>query len=176
MNPCCGDGGEAPLGVTGGAPGHVLRVACVQMNTRDDVAANVRVAQESVDVAADQGARLVVLPETWVFKGDAEGIVATAEGPEGPSNRALAAVAARRGVWLLAGSVYEPASGGLVHNTSALFDPAGRLRAVTAEAGLSLGDRFCLALARRDGLPALTADKQWSTVADAADVTVSVIR
>ena len=130
MNPCCGDGGEAPLGVTGGAPGHVLRVACVQMNTRDDVAANVRVAQESVDVAADQGARLVVLPETWVFKGDAEGIVATAEGPEGPSNRALAAVAARRGVWLLAGSVYEPASGGLVHNTSALFDPAGRLRAV----------------------------------------------
>lgn len=130
MNPCCGDGGDAPLGVTGGAPGHVLRVACVQMNTRDDVAANVRVAQESVELAADQGARLVVLPETWVFKGDAEGIIATAEGPEGPSNRALAAVAARRGVWLLAGSVYEPASGGLVHNTSALFDPAGRLRAV----------------------------------------------
>ena len=53
---------------------------------------------------------------------------------------------------------------------------AGRLRAMTAEAGLSLGDRFCLALARRDGLPALTADKQWRTVADAAGVTVSVIR
>jgi PIN domain nuclease of toxin-antitoxin system len=53
---------------------------------------------------------------------------------------------------------------------------AGRLRAVTAEAGLSLGDRFCLALARRDDLPALTADKQWRTVADAAGVTVSVIR
>lgn len=53
---------------------------------------------------------------------------------------------------------------------------AGRLRAVTAEAGLSLGDRFCLALARRDGLPALTADKQWRTVADAAGVAVSVIR
>lgn len=29
---------------------------------------------------------------------------------------------------------------------------AGRLRAATADAGLSLGDRFCLALARRDGL------------------------
>jgi len=53
---------------------------------------------------------------------------------------------------------------------------AGRLRAATAEAGLSLGDRFCLALARRDGLPALTADKQWRTVADAAGVAVSVIR
>ena len=53
---------------------------------------------------------------------------------------------------------------------------AGRLRSVTAEAGLSLGDRFCLALARRDGLPALTADRQWRTVAEAAGVTVSVIR
>lgn len=53
---------------------------------------------------------------------------------------------------------------------------AGRLRAATAEAVLSLGDRFCLALARRDGLPALTADRQWRAVADAVGVTVSVIR
>jgi ribonuclease VapC len=53
---------------------------------------------------------------------------------------------------------------------------AGRLRGATAGVGLSLGDRFCLALARRDGLPALTADRQWSTVADAAGVTVSLIR
>ena len=53
---------------------------------------------------------------------------------------------------------------------------AGRLRAVTASAGLSLGDRFCLALAQRDGLPALTADKQWRTVAEAIDAKIIVIR
>ncbi|MBB4642946.1 PIN domain nuclease of toxin-antitoxin system [Rhizorhapis suberifaciens] len=53
---------------------------------------------------------------------------------------------------------------------------AGRLRATTAESGLSLGDRFCLALALRDGLPALTADKTWRTVAEAVNVKVSVIR
>lgn len=53
---------------------------------------------------------------------------------------------------------------------------AGRMRAETAEAGLSLGDRFCLALARRDGLPAWTADKAWRTVADAVGVEVVVIR
>ena len=83
-----------------------------------------------VEAAADQGARLVALPETWAFKGRREGIVATAEPPDGPSNRALAAAAARRGIWLLAGSVYEPAAAGLVSNVSALFDPAGDLRAV----------------------------------------------
>lgn len=53
---------------------------------------------------------------------------------------------------------------------------AGRLRAETAEAGLSLGDRFCLALARRDGLPAWTADKQWCAVADAVGVEIILIR
>ena len=53
---------------------------------------------------------------------------------------------------------------------------AGRLRAVTAPAGLSLGGRFCLALALRDGLPAWTADRQWRIVADAVGVQVVVIR
>lgn len=53
---------------------------------------------------------------------------------------------------------------------------AGRLRAQTSVAGLSLGDRFCLALALRDGLPAMTADKQWRVIADTVGVQVVVIR
>jgi len=53
---------------------------------------------------------------------------------------------------------------------------AGRLRAVTSVAGLSLGDRFCLALALRDGLPAWTADRQWRTVSDALHAKIVVIR
>lgn len=64
----------------------------------------------------------------------------------------------------------------IVEADQGLATIAGRLRAVTAEADLSLGDRFCLALALRDGLPALTADKTWRTIADAAGVKVSVIR
>ncbi|WP_179563132.1 MULTISPECIES: type II toxin-antitoxin system VapC family toxin [unclassified Sphingomonas] len=64
----------------------------------------------------------------------------------------------------------------IVDADQALATIAGRLRAATAEAGLSLGDRFCLALANRDGLTALTADKQWRTIADAAGVSVAVIR
>lgn len=64
----------------------------------------------------------------------------------------------------------------IVAADQALATIAGHLRAMRAEAGLSLGDRFCLALAQRDGLPALTADKQWRTIADAVGLTVSVIR
>lgn len=53
---------------------------------------------------------------------------------------------------------------------------AGRLRASTAKAGLSLGDRFCLALAKREGLQAWTADKAWMAIAEAAGVELVVIR
>lgn len=59
------------------------------------------------------------------------------------------------------------------HATSRI---AGRLRAVTASAGLSLGDRYCLALAQRDGLPAWTGDAQWNLVASDAGVKVVQIR
>ena len=53
---------------------------------------------------------------------------------------------------------------------------AGGLRSVTASAGLSLGDRFCLALAKRVGAPAYTADKAWRDIAGDAGAKVVVIR
>ncbi len=53
---------------------------------------------------------------------------------------------------------------------------AGALIALTRRAGLSLGDRICLALAKRERLPAVTADTVWTTVADAVGVTVQLVR
>jgi deaminated glutathione amidase len=109
----------------------VLRVACVQMNTREDGAATARGGRGRVGGAAAAGARLVALPETWLFKGRSEGIRASAEAPDGPANSRLAELAARHEVYVLAGSIYEPSGAdGRVYNTSALFGPDGRLAAV----------------------------------------------
>jgi ribonuclease VapC len=47
---------------------------------------------------------------------------------------------------------------------------------VTKPLGLSLGDRICLALARRTGLTALTADRSWMEISGSLGVTVEVIR
>jgi ribonuclease VapC len=47
---------------------------------------------------------------------------------------------------------------------------AALLRPVTRHAGLSLGDRACLALARRLARPALTADAAWSGAVPDVDV------
>ena len=55
------------------------------------------------------------------------------------------------------------------------FD-AGMLRPLTLKGGLSLGDRYCLALARREGLPAFTAERRWPAIAAAAGVVLEMIR
>jgi ribonuclease VapC len=52
--------------------------------------------------------------------------------------------------------------------TTADAGETARLRPLTREAGLSLGDRACLALARRLDAPALTADLAWSETGDLA--------
>ncbi len=61
------------------------------------------------------------------------------------------------------------------------FDPelayaAGLLVPATRAAGLSLGDRACLALAIRLGVKALTTDRAWPRIAAAAQVEIQLIR
>ena len=58
----------------------------------------------------------------------------------------------------------------------ALAVDAGAIAPGLVRGGLSLADRFCLALARREGAVALTADRAWAEVAEAVGVTVEVVR
>ena len=53
---------------------------------------------------------------------------------------------------------------------------AGLLVPVTRAAGLSPGDRACLALAMRLGVKALTTDQAWSRIAAAVRVEIELIR
>lgn len=53
---------------------------------------------------------------------------------------------------------------------------AGLLLPATRRAGLSLGDRACLALAWRLGVRALTADRSWQTIAAAMGVEIELVR
>ncbi|MGI8925524.1 MAG: type II toxin-antitoxin system VapC family toxin [Tepidiformaceae bacterium] len=50
---------------------------------------------------------------------------------------------------------------------------AGLLRGPTRAAGLSLGDRACLALAIRLGLPVITTDRGWAALELPVDVIVA---
>ena len=82
-------------------------IGLVQMNSRDCVADNLRVAGEAVRAAAGQGARLVVLPENFAAMGADEAFrrsLAEADGA-GPIQDALAELASSARVWLVAGTL-----------------------------------------------------------------------
>lgn len=53
---------------------------------------------------------------------------------------------------------------------------ASALRSLTADKGLSLGDRCCLALARSLALPALTCDRAWGGLPPDIGVEVQLVR
>ncbi len=53
---------------------------------------------------------------------------------------------------------------------------AAMLKPLTRVAGLSLGDRLCLALAVRLGATAVTTNRIWARVADAIGVDIELIR
>ena len=53
---------------------------------------------------------------------------------------------------------------------------AGMLRPETKRAGLSLGDRYCLALAKSRKSEVLTADQKWGEIADVVKVKMRFIR
>lgn len=53
---------------------------------------------------------------------------------------------------------------------------AAEMKPLTKRAGLSLGDRSCLALALRMNAPALTADRAWASVAAEIGVEIILIR
>ena len=109
-----------------------IRVACVQLTSRADKAANLERAERLVARAAATGADLVVLPEKWNAIGDAAVLEAAAEPiAGGESVEAMATWARTHGITLVGGSITERREGReKLSNTCLVFDPEGELAAV----------------------------------------------
>ena len=109
-----------------------MRIACVQMTSRDDKAANLEKGERLVAEAAESGAEIVVLPEKWNYIGDAAGLDGAAEPIEGgESAEAMSSWAEQHGITLVGGSITERREGReKLSNTCLVFDPDGSLQAV----------------------------------------------
>jgi len=109
-----------------------LRVACVQLTSGPDKAANLETVERLVGDAAATGAELVVLPEKWNAIGPPDVLHAAAESLDGgESIEAMGAWAARHGITLVGGSITESRDGReKLSNTSLVFEPDGSLAAV----------------------------------------------
>src|SRR5262249_3215679 len=105
--------------------------AAVQLDVSADKAANFATAARLSRIAAERGARLVVLPELFFWRGTPVDEPAAAEPIPGPTTDRLAALAAELRVHLVGGSLLESvAGGGKAYNTCPVFDPTGALLAI----------------------------------------------
>ena len=105
------------------------RVAVVQLNSGDDVCANLAAARLGLEAAAREGARLAVLPENFAFMGAHEtNKLAHAETTgSGPIQDFLARRARELGLWIVGGTLPMQVPGeARVHAASLVFDDSGR--------------------------------------------------
>lgn len=106
-----------------------LKAACVQMCSGRDVQANIADASRWIEVAASQGAELIVTPEmTSLIERDPAALAINVRSPEAdPSLPAFQNLAARLGVWLVIGSVPLRLENGRCANRQLVFSPEGQL-------------------------------------------------
>jgi deaminated glutathione amidase len=102
--------------------------AAIQMLASDDKAANLAEAARWIRQSAAGCAKLVALPEVFIWRGDKRSERAAAEPIPGPASTSMAVLARELGIYLLAGSILEEIPGSAkAFNTSLLFDPSGKL-------------------------------------------------
>jgi deaminated glutathione amidase len=103
------------------------KAAVIQMNSGDDVAANLAQAEALLAQAAGEGAVLAALPENFAFMGAKERdklAHAEADG-EGRIQHWLAATAKRHGLWIVAGTLPIAAPDGRVYAACSVYDMEG---------------------------------------------------
>jgi predicted amidohydrolase len=103
-----------------------LKVAAIQVNSRNDKDHNIARAATLIDRAASAGAQLAVLPEYVDYLGPADPTVA--ESVPGPTSDKFSAKAREHSMWILVGSLHERVPHyDRWYNTSLLIDQTGNI-------------------------------------------------
>jgi nitrilase len=101
-----------------------MKIGLVQMNSRQDKAANLAAAAEGIDKLARQGVDLILLPEMFNHLGSDEQNAAAAEEIPGPSTQWAQQQARERGIFVHCGSIIERRVDGN-YNTSVVYNRSG---------------------------------------------------
>ena len=110
------------------APSGTFKVAAIQMASGPNVMGNLNEARRLIANAAEQGARLVVLPEFFAIMGmsDQDKVVAREQPGQGPIQSFLSETARQHKIWLVGGSIPLAASTpDKVLNSCLVFDERG---------------------------------------------------
>jgi deaminated glutathione amidase len=107
----------------------VFRIAGIQMASGPNVAANLNEARRLIEMAVEQGARLVALPEWFACMGlkDTDKVAIREKEGDGPIQRFLSDMARRHQIWLIGCSVpLQSPEPNRVHNSMLVFDDSGK--------------------------------------------------
>ncbi|MBF0483756.1 MAG: hypothetical protein HQL25_03510 [Candidatus Omnitrophica bacterium] len=105
-----------------------MRTALIQLKAGTDKSRNVEKSVDYVNKAADKKAEFVLLPEIFNFRGKIGKQVfrGICENIPGESLNPLIDIAAKRKIYILAGSIYEKAKGSVkAYNSSIFISPRG---------------------------------------------------
>lgn len=101
-----------------------MRIALIQMSVTEDREQNIQTACEKIREAAAGGADFAVLPEMFCCPYDNDCFRPYGEEADGPAQRALSALAAELGIYVVGGSLPELADGH-VYNTGYVYGRNG---------------------------------------------------
>ncbi len=106
-----------------------FRVACIQTNTQNDMAANIDAALVGIRAAHAAGAEFVTTPENVVMMGASGRETLAMARPEDdhPALKAFSDVARECGLWVLVGSLGIALDSGMIANRSFLISAAGKV-------------------------------------------------
>ena len=108
----------------------IVKIAGIQMASGPNVSANLSEAERLIKIAAEQGAKMIVLPEYFAIMGikDTDKVKVGEKEGSGPIQKFLASTAKKHDVWLVAGSVpLQSESKDKVYNACMVYDNKGKL-------------------------------------------------
>lgn len=107
----------------------IIRIAGIQMASGPYVSANLSEAERLIEIAANQGAKLVALPEYFAIMGlkDTDKVAVREKEGNGPIQRFLSKTAKKHDIWIIGGSVpMESSTPGKVRNACLVYDNKGK--------------------------------------------------
>lgn len=108
----------------------IVKIAGIQMASGPNVSANLSEAERLIKIAADQGAKLIVLPEYFAIMGikDTDKVKVGEMQGKGPIQQFLSSTAKKRDVWIVAGSIpLQSEIKDKVYNACMVYDNHGKL-------------------------------------------------
>ena len=106
-------------------------VAAVQMNSGPDKEKNIDTAKRLIKIACQRGAKLVILPELFNWRGKPEDERRFSETIPGKTTKIMAKISASLKIYLLAGSITETIKdNNKTYNSSVFLGPSGDIMAV----------------------------------------------